>query len=85
MTLSGGDALARGARSAQFSAGGSKTDDSVELKNVAPEVGVKFTVTDRRPNYLDSIMSEVNRLNQRSRSSRTKSTPRSSLCSIAFS
>ena len=55
---SGGDVLARGARSAQFSAGGSAVNDPVELYNVAPEepeqpmLGDGITVIDRRPNYL---------------------------------
>ena len=55
---SGGDVLARGARSAQFSAGGSAVNDPVELHNVAPEepeqpkLGDGITVIDRRPNYL---------------------------------
>ena len=32
-----GDILASGGRSAQFSTGGSKANEPVELKNVAPE------------------------------------------------
>jgi len=53
MSLHGGDQLASGARSAQFSAGSSSVNDPVELKNVAPEKEEeKFTVTDRRPSYL---------------------------------
>ncbi len=54
MTLRGGDQLAAGARSAQFSAGGSAVNDAVELKNVAPEVeelGSGITVIDRRSRF----------------------------------
>jgi co-chaperonin GroES (HSP10) len=50
----GGDKLAAGARSAQFSAGGSAVNDAVELKNVAPEVeelGSGITVIDRRSRF----------------------------------
>jgi len=56
MTLRGGDQLAAGARSAQFSAGGSSVNDAIELKNVAPEepevLGAGITVIDKRPNYM---------------------------------
>jgi co-chaperonin GroES (HSP10) len=51
---SGGDVLARGARTAQFSAGGSAVNDAIELKNVAPEVeelGSGITVIDRRSRF----------------------------------
>lgn len=54
MTLRGGDQLAAGARSAQFSAGGSSVNEPVELKNVAPEeetLGSGITVIDRRSQY----------------------------------
>ena len=37
MTLRGGDQLAAGARSAQFSAGGSAVNDEIVLHNVAEE------------------------------------------------
>ena len=50
----GGDVLARGARSAQFAAGGSAVNDAVELKNVAPEVeelGSGITVIYRRSRF----------------------------------
>jgi co-chaperonin GroES (HSP10) len=53
---SGGDVLARGGRSAQFSGGGSKVNDPVELHNVAEEeekdLSKTITVIDRRVNYL---------------------------------
>lgn len=52
----GGDVLARGAKSAQFSAGGASVDDPIELHNVAPEepetLGNGITVIDRRTNWL---------------------------------
>jgi len=49
---SGGDVLARGARSAQFSAGGSEVNDPIELHNVAPEeLGSGITVIDRRSRF----------------------------------
>ena len=54
MTLRGGDQLARGGKSAQFSTGGSKADEPIELKNVAPEVeelGSGITVIDRRSRF----------------------------------
>ena len=54
MTLRGGDQLAAGARSAQFSAGGSAVDDEIELKNVAPEteeLGAGITVIDHRSRF----------------------------------
>ena len=54
MTLRGGDQLAAGARTAQFSAGGSAVNDAIELKNVAPEVeelGSGITVIDRRSRF----------------------------------
>jgi co-chaperonin GroES (HSP10) len=51
----GGDVLARGGRSAQFSTGGSAVDEAVELKNVAPEEEQDLTngvkVIDRRSAY----------------------------------
>ena len=50
-----GDTLARGARSAQFAAGGSTADATIELKNVAPEEEQDITngvkVIDRRSSY----------------------------------
>lgn len=56
--LGGGDALARGQRTAQFSAGSSTVNDPVELHNVAPEepqeLGSGITVIDRRPNWLST-------------------------------
>jgi co-chaperonin GroES (HSP10) len=51
-----GDALARGAKSAQFSAGSGDKDSPIELKNVAPEE--PFSVTDKRPSYLDRLSEE---------------------------
>ena len=49
---SGGDVLARGAKSAQFSAGGSAVNDEVELHNVAPEeLGSGITVIDKRSRF----------------------------------
>ena len=54
MILRGGDQLARVARTAQFSAGGSAVNDAIELKNVAPEVeelGSGITVIDRRSRF----------------------------------
>jgi co-chaperonin GroES (HSP10) len=61
MTLGGGDLLARGAKSAQFSAGVNDKDAPVILHNVAPEepeqekFGVGFTVTDRRSSFDSQI------------------------------
>ena len=49
-----GDTLARGGKSAQFSTGGSKVNEPVELKNVAPEaetLGSGITVIDRRSRF----------------------------------
>ncbi len=54
MTLRGGDQLASGARTAQFSAGGSAVNDAIELKNVAPEaeeLGSGVAVIDRRSRF----------------------------------
>jgi co-chaperonin GroES (HSP10) len=62
----GGDVLARGGRSAQFSAGGSSVEDPIELRNVAPEepqkLGEGIEVIDRRRNYLTTeTVKEVSR------------------------
>jgi co-chaperonin GroES (HSP10) len=61
--LNGGDSLARGARSAQFSAGGSTVNDPIELRNVAPEepqeLGSGITVIDRRTNWLSTEVKEA--------------------------
>ena len=49
-----GDTLARGGKSAQFSTGGSKVNEPVELKNVAPEaetLGSGITVIDKRSRF----------------------------------
>jgi co-chaperonin GroES (HSP10) len=56
MTLGGGDALARGARSAQFSTGGASLDDEVIINPsiVAPEEPT-LQVIDRR-RYLDGVL-----------------------------
>jgi co-chaperonin GroES (HSP10) len=56
MTLGGGDKLAKGARTAQFGAGVVDVDAPIELHNVAPE---EFTVTDKRPSYLDTRLQEA--------------------------
>ena len=58
MTLGGGDALARGAKSAQFSAGGASVDDEVVINpSIVAEDNSEptLTVIDRRPNYLDKL------------------------------
>jgi co-chaperonin GroES (HSP10) len=57
MTLGGGDALARGARSAQFSTGGAGVDEEVVLSSsvVAPEEPT-LQVVDRRRSYLESVL-----------------------------
>lgn len=56
----GGDVLARGARTAQFSAGGASVDDPIELHNVAPEeLGSGIEVIDRRHNYLMESVPEA--------------------------
>jgi co-chaperonin GroES (HSP10) len=55
---SGGDVLARGGKSAQFSTGGANVDDAVELRNVAPEEP-SLNVVDRRRSYLDSVLGEA--------------------------
>jgi co-chaperonin GroES (HSP10) len=52
MTAGLGDKLASGQRSAQFSAGTSGIDETVELKNVAPEeITNGVTVIDRRSRF----------------------------------
>lgn len=50
-----GDRLARGNGSALFTAGHSRIDDPIELKNVAPDgptTDEEFTVVDKRHDYL---------------------------------
>ena len=63
MTLGGGDALARGAKSAQFSAGGASLDDEIIINPsvVAPEDPSEptLTVVDKRRTYLDTFSDEV--------------------------
>jgi co-chaperonin GroES (HSP10) len=57
MTLGGGDSLARGAKSAQFSGAGASVDDEVIINPsiLAPEEP-SLKVVDRRRNYLDSVL-----------------------------
>jgi co-chaperonin GroES (HSP10) len=63
MTLRGGDQLASGARTAQFSAGSNDVNAPIELHNVAPEepekLGSGITVIDRRPNWLSTEVKEA--------------------------
>lgn len=61
MTLGGGDALARGAKSAQFSAGGASVDDDVVINPSIvsqDQEEPSLTVVDRRRNYLDKLDGE---------------------------
>lgn len=61
MTLGGGDALARGAKSAQFSAGGASVDDEIIINPsvvAQEEEEPTLTVVDRRRNYLDKLSGE---------------------------
>jgi co-chaperonin GroES (HSP10) len=58
MTLGGGDALARGAKSANFSTGGASVDDEVVLNPsvVAPEEETfGLNVVDKRRSYIDIL------------------------------
>ena len=59
MTLGGGDALARGAKSAQFAGAGAGVDEEIIINPsvLAPEEP-SLTVIDRRPNYMDNVFSE---------------------------
>ena len=61
MTLGGGDALARGAKSAQFSTGGAAVDDEIVINPSVvsqEEEEPTLTVVDRRRNYLDKLSGE---------------------------
>jgi co-chaperonin GroES (HSP10) len=61
MTLGGGDALARGAKSANFSTGGASVDDEVVLNPsvVAPEEETfGLNVVDKRRSFVDILAEE---------------------------